>query len=102
MRRPPRSTLFPYPTLFRSHGVLPGGVAPPRVDRLGVDRPHAVLDDTRAGGEVTPGYNALEQLPAGAVEIDVHAARRELLQARADVLAAVIDAGGEEIGRAHV
>src|SRR3989475_8839080 len=24
IRRPPRSTLFPYTTLFRSHSVLPG------------------------------------------------------------------------------
>src|SRR2546427_7660304 len=24
IRRPPRSTLFPYTTLFRSHGVMPG------------------------------------------------------------------------------
>src|SRR3712207_7857230 len=27
IRRPPRSTLFPYTTLFRSHGRLGGGVA---------------------------------------------------------------------------
>src|SRR5687767_15756169 len=26
IRRPPRSTLFPYTTLFRSHSVAPGGV----------------------------------------------------------------------------
>src|SRR2546430_7683633 len=25
IRRPPRSTLFPYTTLFRSHGILPSG-----------------------------------------------------------------------------
>src|SRR2546422_4857866 len=25
IRRPPRSTLFPYTTLFRSHGLLPDG-----------------------------------------------------------------------------
>src|SRR3712207_7620354 len=38
MRRPPRSTLFPYTTLFRSHArlVLPNGIAagpvsPPRL-----------------------------------------------------------------------
>src|SRR5256886_13404405 len=43
IRRPPRSTLFPYTTLFRSHGrsLLPGGGArrprwPPRRLRHGV------------------------------------------------------------------
>src|SRR5256886_11154649 len=30
IRRPPRSTLFPYTTLFRSHGFVGG--QPPRVD----------------------------------------------------------------------
>src|SRR5260370_14533882 len=30
IRRPPRSTLFPYTTLFRSHGGIPGGAAAPR------------------------------------------------------------------------
>src|SRR2546426_6102173 len=36
IRRPPRSTLFPYTTLFRSHGMLPtsetsaGGARPTR------------------------------------------------------------------------
>src|SRR3989454_10452165 len=29
IRRPPRSTLFPYPTLFRSADELPGRAAPP-------------------------------------------------------------------------
>src|SRR5258707_15885051 len=27
IRRPPRSTLFPYTTLFRSYGYLPGGAS---------------------------------------------------------------------------
>src|SRR5207249_7081826 len=37
IRRPPRSTLFPYTTLFRSHenGVAVGGASR---DRLGADR----------------------------------------------------------------
>src|SRR3712207_8833148 len=40
IRRPPRSTLFPYTTLFRSHEVRPsnasliGGKAPSRADRF--------------------------------------------------------------------
>src|SRR2546423_8858078 len=36
IRRPPRSTLFPYTTLFRSPGPADGaGAAPPRRDRAG-------------------------------------------------------------------
>src|SRR5256885_8670069 len=53
IRRPPRSTLFPYPTLFRS-GELP--VMPDRVERpvVGVeggeeDVPHLVGGDGRVG-----------------------------------------------------
>src|SRR2546422_11464748 len=30
IRRPPRSTLFPYTTLFRSEELLPGVIAAPR------------------------------------------------------------------------
>src|SRR2546421_4081873 len=33
IRRPPRSTLFPYTTLFRSHEGPPGGAARPRAFR---------------------------------------------------------------------
>src|SRR3712207_7987969 len=34
IRRPPRSTLFPYTTLFRSHRLGPRGVVAGRVSRL--------------------------------------------------------------------
>src|SRR3712207_7212739 len=34
IRRPPRSTLFPYTTLFRSLGVVPGAAGVGHVDRL--------------------------------------------------------------------
>src|SRR3712207_6969193 len=34
IRRPPRSTLFPYTTLFRSLGVLRDVAAPVRLDRF--------------------------------------------------------------------
>src|SRR3989442_3213356 len=37
IRRPPRSTLFPYTTLFRSRGVAPA--APRRAQRLDARRP---------------------------------------------------------------
>src|SRR5690242_21919895 len=45
-RRPPRSTLFPYTTLFRSHG---------RGDRDG---------DRREGGRLDPALRGLHRLPA--------------------------------------
>src|SRR3712207_8400950 len=62
IRRPPRSTLFPYTTLFRSlHGVeVDGdvGVQVPRgldlVDQLGGDR----VDGDRATGAVVLGHHA--------------------------------------------
>src|SRR2546426_8754776 len=38
IRRPPRSTLFPYTTLFRSHGERPGRVpAPARAEHRRVE-----------------------------------------------------------------
>src|SRR2546422_3103544 len=47
IRRPPRSTLFPYTTLFRSHGGIderhvahpPEGLRPLDVDTVLLDRP---------------------------------------------------------------
>src|SRR3712207_7290737 len=47
IRRPPRSTLFPYTTLFRSTGP-----APPRDGR---DRPGERLGDARGAREVPRG-----------------------------------------------
>src|SRR2546422_2296293 len=32
IRRPPRSTLFPYTTLFRSHGIADGGNFPVEIE----------------------------------------------------------------------
>src|SRR5690349_24258887 len=42
IRRPPTSTLFPYTTLFRSVGGLPGVWMQPSVQHLGVDHVGAV------------------------------------------------------------
>src|SRR3989441_9572265 len=41
IRRPPRSTLFPYTTLFRSHegGETPCGDSPVELDALGLRQP---------------------------------------------------------------
>src|SRR3712207_8746843 len=46
IRRPPRSTLFPYTTLFRSVAAFRG------------------LDDLRDGGEAAVGHDAAERLGA--------------------------------------
>src|SRR3712207_6880486 len=53
IRRPPRSTLFPYTTLFRSHpGVAAAGMEP-EVDEAGVElRPARREADVADEGEV--------------------------------------------------
>src|SRR5256885_9928629 len=52
IRRPPRSTLFPYTTLFRSVLVHGGGFLPYHVGRF--DRGHAVRPEARADGAALP------------------------------------------------
>src|SRR2546430_11351985 len=51
IRRPPRSTLFPYTTLFRSYGTVPEEVL--RLERIPRPRPAAgeVLVQVRARSE---------------------------------------------------
>src|SRR4051812_49818888 len=49
IRRPPRSTLFPYTTLFRSHVQL-GDLAPERTERGHVE-PHAAHRGRDSGGD---------------------------------------------------
>src|SRR3712207_7313922 len=60
IRRPPRSTLFPYTTLFRSYRLLlidpvPGAPAPPAGDRK--EEPHG-RRDLRPGLDRAPGAAA--------------------------------------------
>src|SRR2546426_9461434 len=62
IRRPPRSTLFPYTTLFRSHArghaVGPRGVAQPTVRGLLLDQRRVHLKqprDTGGGPVLHPG-----------------------------------------------
>src|SRR5437762_3019209 len=45
--RPPRSTLFPYTTLFRSQAELAHRGVPPGKHRLPADRPAAAVDPRR-------------------------------------------------------
>src|SRR3712207_9220750 len=61
IRRPPRSTLFPYTTLFRSHGEVGGGVGADdlRLERAAVVQLDANLlravDDVVVGQDVAVG-----------------------------------------------
>src|SRR3712207_7385933 len=58
IRRPPRSTLFPYTTLFRSlpcdPGADPGRHLPAGAEGDGSDRPRGHRRRQRAPGEVEP------------------------------------------------
>src|SRR2546422_8229981 len=54
IRRPPRSTLFPYTTLFRSPCVLQVGVRHPRRDRPR-DHPHRSRRGDLRGGAAAQG-----------------------------------------------
>src|SRR3712207_7667381 len=66
IRRPPRSTLFPYTTLFRSAGEQEVGVGtdrpapdpPPELVELGQPEPVGVVDDDRVDvRDVQPGLD---------------------------------------------
>src|SRR3712207_7784310 len=55
IRRPPRSTLFPYTTLFRSPGRSPGAASPYDLSSLVVERADApVVDELRHQQEAAP------------------------------------------------
>src|SRR3712207_7774046 len=59
IRRPPRSTLFPYTTLFRSHGQRAEAD-----DRSGRDGAEPAGVQEQAGGQPRPGDDSLEQREA--------------------------------------
>src|SRR2546426_8515704 len=66
IRRPPRSTLFPYTTLFRSDVVEPTGDERDLQDRRVVepDRPQAlVIGRADAGGVFRHLYHVIEHRP---------------------------------------
>src|SRR3712207_7615723 len=70
IRRPPRSTLFPYTTLFRSHqDAVPGVELPRPEDGDGV---REVPDDVRGRPPVRGGELAAER----AVRVAVHTDRK--------------------------
>src|SRR3712207_9062911 len=93
IRRPPRSTLFPYTTLFRSH------VRPHDEDEVGVDQVLQVVGGAAApergpqtgdrGGVLYPG-----------LVLDLHRAHRgpQLLE---EVVLLVVGRRATEAGQAH-
>src|SRR3712207_7883729 len=63
IRRPPRSTLFPYTTLFRSAGALPGGPQTAQAtDQEGVVRERLGPVDQRVEDLVVAGRRHVELL----------------------------------------
>src|SRR5256885_4557019 len=72
IRRPPRSTLFPYTTLFRSRAARPGA----RRHRL----PHAALEDARrdVGVAVAPPERDVRAVGEQLVVLDAGAVKREV------------------------
>src|SRR2546427_9386740 len=67
IRRPPRSTLFPYTTLFRSGGRVGAGIGARRMRGDG-----AVVDDAAAARRlVAHGAEGLLQAIEHAVEVDI-------------------------------
>src|SRR3712207_8037641 len=80
IRRPPRSTLFPYTTLFRSEGAVGGAdeLGPAVVDVLA--QPRGRLGDLAVDGEVDEGL-ALRRLERAADEPEL---ARRLLAARSE------------------
>src|ERR1041384_2709500 len=72
IRRPPRSTLFPYTTLFRSHREVGPAVIGPGGEHLGDagvlhQVGHPRLAQERRGGELRAQDRAMRQLERGAL-----------------------------------
>src|SRR5260370_40990622 len=71
IRRPPRSTLFPYTTLFRSLGAalaLRGAGDRQRLDRLAVAELHEVFLAVAPDGELEPARQRIDDGNADAVQ----------------------------------
>src|SRR2546429_4455630 len=98
IRRPPRSTLFPYTTLFRSDGHTEQDHVRPGHRRRGVARD--VIDDPAFAGEAKVGL-----APAVACDLADEPRRpRRQCQRAAGLVGEVTGYGRSEakIGRAHV
>src|SRR2546422_6727501 len=74
IRRPPRSTLFPYTTLFRSH--VPGGVA----DRQAQPALWAPGEDPAGEAEFSPGAHRRSEEHTSELQSRLHLVCRLLLE----------------------
>src|SRR3712207_8331699 len=72
IRRPPRSTLFPYTTLFRSHAELALGVR-----LLAADAPEGGGIDHRQARALGPGHQAFDGEDFDGEDLDFGEARSE-------------------------
>src|SRR3712207_8574338 len=68
IRRPPRSTLFPYTTLFRSPGAVPHPEVTPAVTSVSCRVGEAEVTTTRAGAGSGPFCTALSTTVVGRSE----------------------------------
>src|SRR3712207_8036207 len=66
IRRPPKSTLFPHPTLFRSEGVEGALAAAPKLLSLG---PRSAVITVGEAGAVFASGESTEHLPAPKVDV---------------------------------
>src|SRR2546429_4136103 len=107
IRRPPRSTLFPYTTLFRSLIHLDGQAV---IDRVGTaleffnareacDR--ARLGDLIHGSDLRRAYKADGCRGFGSLLVDVHRAS-EMRALHPEIVHLYGHCGSTKIGRAHV
>src|SRR5256885_13072156 len=108
IRRPPRSTLFPYTTLFRSvvHGEIDGHLA--AADLIVIGTPMAALREWLGRLQHVPAPVAwlckgFEAVPAGA-SAAAHGlmAHEVCAEVAPDLLCGVLSGPSFEIGRAHV
>src|SRR2546430_12450914 len=105
IRRPPRSTLFPYTTLFRSPGAQPGGASLPSVPES-LPQPfrqiaqHALERDPRLRWSIAQITASLK--PRAAAAAQSASPLSVPLSPVPAVPAAKLQAPKPEIGRAHV
>src|SRR2546425_8120076 len=101
IRRPPRSTLFPYTTLFRSHRYVPTALAA----LAGSGIPVAAVSTGFPAG-LNPFPQRLEEIrasvEAGAREIDVVITRAHALAGDWEALYREVKAFREACGDAHL
>src|SRR5438034_7907801 len=99
-RRPPRSTLFPYTTLFRSGGIRRGGDPVNPIPVLSATE--AAAWDSAARTQYRIPSRVLMETAGRAVAYLIVRDYPAALSRGALVVAGAGNNGGDEIGRAHV